>query len=99
MLEKNKFKRMFSISEEPARFASTDYLNDSSSFFLFWRSRKKLNYALYENFFFNPLKLSGLRDVFLSPESFWFLADKVSNSRRRKVYFSKCSNRTLTASG
>lgn len=99
MLEKNKFKRMFSISEESARFASTDYLNDSSSFFLFWRSRKKLNYALYENFFFNPLKLSGLRDVFLSPESFWFLADKVSNSRRRKVYFSKCSNRTLTASG
>ena len=27
------------------------------------------------------------------------MADKVSNLRRRKVFFSKCSNRTLTVSG
>jgi hypothetical protein len=99
ILEKNKFKSLFSAAQESARFSASDYADADSSFFLFWRSRKKLNFEGFEDFFFNPLKLSILKDVFLSPESLWFVADKVSSARRRKVYFSKCSNRTLTASG
>jgi hypothetical protein len=99
VLEKKKFNELFSASMEPVRFASGDFANSDASFFLFWRSRKKLNYENYSDAFFNPVKLSTLKDVFLSPESFWFVADKVSNARRRKAYFSKCSNRSLTTSG
>ncbi len=99
ILEKGKLAHLFSHDAEAARFSPGAYTDSDSSFFLFWRSRKKLNYEGYEDSFFNPLKLSAVNNVFLSPESFWFVADKVSNARRRKVYFSKCSNRTLTVSG
>ena len=33
------------------------------------------------------------------PESFWYVANKAVKARRKKVYFTKCSNRTLTMSG
>jgi heme/copper-type cytochrome/quinol oxidase subunit 1 len=33
------------------------------------------------------------------PESFWYVADRVIKSRRKKIYFTKCSNRTLVTAG
>jgi hypothetical protein len=33
------------------------------------------------------------------PESFWYAASRVVKARRRKVYFAKCSNATLTTAG
>lgn len=33
------------------------------------------------------------------PESFWYAANRIVRARRKKIYFTKCSNRTLTLSG
>ena len=33
------------------------------------------------------------------PESFWYTVDRLSNQRRKKVYVTKCSDRTATTAG
>lgn len=67
--------------------------------FWFWRERKKINYTNYTQYSFIPLKILIWNSMLYHPESFWYAATKVTKARRRKVYFSKCSNRTLTMSG
>lgn len=68
-------------------------------FFINWRNRKTTDYENYSIYSFSPLKWFFMESVIAIPESLWYLADKVSSSRRRKVYFTKCSNRVLTTSG
>lgn len=68
-------------------------------FFTNWRNRKTTDFENYSIYSFSPLKLFFMESVIAIPESLWYLADKVSSSRRRKVYFTKCSNRVLTTSG
>lgn len=46
-----------------------------------------------------PRRLLNLSDVINSSEAFIYLAIKVSQARRKKIYFSKCSDRTLTVAG
>jgi len=46
-----------------------------------------------------PNKLLSWPLVIQYPESFWYSAIRAVKARRRKVYFTKCSNRTLTMSG
>jgi len=46
-----------------------------------------------------PRKLLNLSDVMNSTEAFFYTAMKVSSARRKKIYFSKCSDRTLTTAG
>jgi heme/copper-type cytochrome/quinol oxidase subunit 1 len=70
---------------------------DEGSFF--WQPRKKINYDKYTVYSFVPLRLSKWTSVINFPESFWYVANKVTRARRKKVYFTKCSNRTLTLSG
>ena len=98
-MEKDKFSSSFSSNLESVAPLLTNFTNSESNFFLNWRARKKINIGGYESSMFNPLKLLVPKDNFLYPESLWYLAEKVSDSRRHKVYFSKCSNRTLTAAG
>jgi heme/copper-type cytochrome/quinol oxidase subunit 1 len=40
-----------------------------------------------------------LHDFINYPESFWYSVEKLIKTRRRKIYFTKCSNRTLTTAG
>lgn len=65
----------------------------------FWTPRKKLNYENYKNYSFTPYKLLFWKLIYEYPESFWYAASRVIKSRRKKIYFTKCSNRTLTAAG
>lgn len=60
----------------------------------------------FSNFEFNVDLLSWIPNKLISwpfivnyPESFWYSAMKAVKARRKKVYFTKCSNRTLTMSG
>lgn len=46
-----------------------------------------------------PNKLISWPFIVEYPESFWYSAIKAVKARRKKVYFTKCSNRTLTMSG
>ena len=65
----------------------------------FWDARKKINYTNYEIYSFIPLKLTNWISIMQYPESFWYVANKAVKARRKKVYFTKCSNRTLTLAG
>lgn len=98
-LEKTKKRTIFQYFSEKVGISSTTLTSEDSLFFFNWRSRKPLKIEDYSNFSFNPLKLFFMESVMLVPETLWYLSDKVSSSRRRKVYFTKCSNRTLTTSG
>lgn len=65
----------------------------------FWRKRKEIDLQNYSSYSFIPLKLLFWQNIAQYPESFWYAADRVVKTRRKKVYFTKCSNRTLTAAG
>jgi heme/copper-type cytochrome/quinol oxidase subunit 1 len=99
IFEKVKKRSIFQYFAENTGLNYNPFFLDDSFFFHNWRSRKSLKIENYDGFSFNPLKLLFMESVIAIPESLWYLADKVSASRRRKVYFTKCSNRTLTTSG
>jgi heme/copper-type cytochrome/quinol oxidase subunit 1 len=61
--------------------------------------KAKDEYDIYKIFNFIPFKLWLWNDIVKYPESFWYVADRIIKSRRRKLYFTKCSNRTLTTAG
>jgi heme/copper-type cytochrome/quinol oxidase subunit 1 len=73
------------------------FLEDEHSFF--WKPRKKTNVDNYSLFSFIPLKLMSWPFMLKYPESFWYSANRAVNARRKKVFFTKCPNRTLTMSG
>lgn len=99
-LDKSKYNLLYSSHFEDILINKFFNNFQSDSFLSSWRARKKFKtFDGQENFFFNPSKITFLDNFFNYPESFWFLADKVSKSRRRKVFFSKCSNRTATTAG
>ncbi len=65
-----------------------------------WKSRvAEFKYDNYNVHSFIPNKLVFWPFVLKYPESFWYSAVKAVKARRRKVYFTKCANRTLTMSG
>jgi len=64
-----------------------------------WRARKPLKSDDYSSFLFTPFKLINLSDVLNFSESFVYGALKNVKARRKKVYFTKCSDRTLTTAG
>lgn len=73
------------------------FLEDEHSFF--WKPRKKLSHDNYSVWSFAPLKLMSWPFMLKHPESFWYAATRAVKARRKKVFFTKCPNRTLTLSG
>ena len=65
----------------------------------FWKKGKITTYTDYKNYSFVPLKLLWWQSMIQYPESFWYAANRVIKSRRKKVYVSKCSNGSLTVAG
>lgn len=66
---------------------------------IFYKPRKKITIKDYDVFSFIPLKFFFWNDVLKYSETFWYIANRVSKARRKKIYVTKCSNRTLTLSG
>lgn len=74
--------------------------NDSKELYTwFWKKGKITTYNDYKNYSFVPLKLLWWQSMIQYPESFWYAANRVIKSRRKKVYVSKCSNGSLTVAG
>lgn len=67
--------------------------------FFFWKGKINERFLNYENFSSLLLKFFYWNDLISYPESFWYLVSRVIKSRRKKLYFTKCSNRTLTTAG
>nr|NP_049605.1 cytochrome c oxidase subunit 1 [Tetrahymena pyriformis]AAD41950.1 cytochrome c oxidase subunit 1 [Tetrahymena pyriformis] len=72
-------------------------ITDDHSFF--WKARKVIKLPQYSVFSFVPLKLMMWKTMINYPESFWYAASRVVQSRRKKVFVTKCSARTLTTAG
>lgn len=85
LIDKNSFFKNYNTSLEEHSF--------------FYKARKALNYENYSVYSFIPLKFVFWNNSVNFPESFWYAANRVSESRRKKIYVTKCSNRTLTLSG
>lgn len=66
---------------------------------LFWKPKNKESYSSYSSYSSLPLKLLFWKDVANYPESFWYAVSRINKIRRKKLYFTKCSNRTLTTAG
>lgn len=64
-----------------------------------WSGKKKSEIEGYSNYLFTPFKFSNITDFINSSEMFFYSALKVAKSKRKKVYFTKCSDRTLTTAG
>ena len=61
-----------------------------------WKPKIDNKFSNYENYSGIPSKLLLWKDIVSYPESFWYIINRIMKGRRKKVYFTKCSNRTLT---
>lgn len=99
LLDKSKHRKYLDFKENSYFFNKSLKNYEIDSFFTFWKPRKKINYENYSVYSFIPNKLLFWTSIIQYPESFWYVANKAVKARRKKVYFTKCSNRTLTMSG
>lgn len=99
LLDKSKNRKFLDFKEN--NFFSLNELKsfETDQFFMPWKYRKQLNFTNYDVYSFIPSKLLYWTSIIDYPESFWYAANKAVKARRKKVYFTKCSNRTLTMSG
>lgn len=99
LLDKSKYRKDLDFKENTYFLLSNLKNYDAEQFFTFWKARKQINYENYKIYTFIPNKLLFWTSIIQFPESFWYSANKAVKARRKKVYFTKCSNRTLTMSG
>jgi heme/copper-type cytochrome/quinol oxidase subunit 1 len=99
LLDKSKHRKYLDFKEKNYFFLKSFNNFELDQFYSFWKARKQINYKNYEMYSFIPNKLLFWTSIIQYPESFWFVANKAVKARRKKVYFTKCSNRTLTMSG
>ena len=99
LLDKSKNRRFLDFKENNF-FVLNELKNfELDQFFMPWKYRKQINFTNYNIYSFIPNKLLYWTSIIDYPESFWYAANKAVKARRKKVYFTKCSNRTLTMSG
>ena len=99
LMEKSKFRSNQSLMHKNVFFKRNNYLAVDSDRYFFWSPRKIINYTNYNIYSFIPNKILYWTSVVNYPESLWFAAKNAVKARRKKVYFTKCSNRTLTTAG
>jgi heme/copper-type cytochrome/quinol oxidase subunit 1 len=99
LLEKAQHRKLADLREKNLFFNKmlSSYQIDDREYF--WKPRKQINYTNYKVYSFIPSKLLFWTSVIQYPESFWYVANRAVKARRKKVYFTKCSNRTLTLAG
>lgn len=99
LLDKSKHRKFLEFKEQSYFFLNSLKKFELDQYFTFWKPRKQINYKNYEVYSFIPNKLLFWTSIIQYPESFWYVANRAVKARRKKVYFTKCSNRTLTLAG
>ena len=99
LLDKANFKKFAELSYNEVYFTKLFKKFSDNEGNSFWRPRKKITLENYKVYSFIPLKLLNWPSITQYPESFWYVANRVIKNRRKKIYFTKCSNRTLTLAG
>lgn len=100
LLDKSSHRKYFDF-KDGGEFAKQSLQRfDEDEHTINWSPRiKNFIYENYNTHSFVPNKLFSWPMVLQYPESFWYSAIKAIKARRKKVFFSKCSNRTATMSG
>ena len=57
------------------------------------------SYINYNNYSGIPFKLNLWPFLEKYPETLWFIINRFSSDRRKKLFHIKCTNRTLTTAG
>ena len=98
LLEKLRYYKIKSIDSDLQLYLNyiKSNLLDST---INWKNRVSTKDLTYDKFNFIPLKLMYWNIVSKYPESFWYASDRVSSTRRKKIFVSKCSARTLVTAG
>lgn len=99
LMEKDRRRFSNEIFNELLVNKTSNRKYDSQEQYWFWDARKKINIANYDVFSFIPIKALFWNSLFNNPESLWHIATRVTGKRRRKIYFTKCTNSTLTLAG
>ena len=97
LISKNsgKNRNEFRDSVFPKTFLLKYFPDDVTLTFKF---KPKVKISGYKEFSTSPVRLFW-QDAVNYPESFWYIASHMSKFRRKKIFFTKCSNRTLTTVG
>ena len=96
LLDKNK-KR--SLQDYNGVLQQTSLVsNNTESHQINFKSKNTILYN-YNNISNTPLRFYFWNNVVNYPESFWYTALKVSKQKRKKVYVTKCSDRTSVTAG
>ena len=96
---KSVYKDLFSATNESTLFNKISTNADSSFFFFQWKPRKKIIGFDTPSLYFNPILSSFLEWLYSYCDNLWCLAEKTTSSRRKKVFFTKCANRTACTAG
>ena len=69
--------------------------------YILFNKREEKNASFMVSYFISPVpkKLFFWQNIVSYPESFWRACSRTFTKRRRKIYFSKCSERTNVTSG
>ena len=99
LMDKANYRKFNDLKTNDTFYFNSLNKMEEQSGFTFWSPRKRIYIENYDVYSFIPLKLLDWPSVLNYAESFWYSANRVVKARRKKVYFTKCSNRTLTLSG
>jgi len=97
LLDKSK-KRLMHDYNGLLPFSSLTFNNNDSNQIQF-KSKSTTQYVSYSDISNTPLRLYFWNNIVNYPESFWYTAIKVSKQKRKKVYVTKCSDRTAVTAG
>lgn len=101
LLDKSNRRSALSEYQEGSGLVKTDFSDFSfGEGLISFKTVKKLGiYPGYEASSATPTRLFFWNSIINYPESFWYAALRVSNQRRKKVYVTKCSDRTAVTAG
>ena len=98
LLDKSLYKN-FNLKYYNDLFLTKRILDNENNYLLFWKAKLIKKLKNFKNYSGIPNKFYFWEEIIKYPESFWYIASRVVKSRRKKIYFTKCSNRTLTTAG
>lgn len=101
LLDKGNKRGAFAEYQENSGLTKTGFKDFSfDENFISFKTVKKLGVnPAYDVASSTPTRLFFWNNLINYPESFWYAALRVSNQRRKKVYVTKCSDRTAVTAG
>ena len=70
-----------------------------NEYIFFWKNKLDYKYKEFKEYSNIPLRLLFWNNITNYSESFWHIISRINKTRRKKIFFTKCSNRILTSAG